>query len=153
MSVKSPTRAIAASLTLSSLLWQRWPLTLGTSINLRSISPWKSRPCWREHADPYTELTLFTEDRRTATPDRHRFSGGQDCSTASGDHPQPDTRGGLPGLLVWASAGTQPAPGTRCPGRGYPNEAGELDSRCGHSELLRPNEFRMDRKICRAPSG
>ena len=36
----------------------------------------------------------------------HRGAGGQDRSTGRGDPPQPDLRGGLPGILLWVSAGT-----------------------------------------------
>ena len=59
-----------------------------------------------------TALTksLYTEGRRAATSVGHCGAGGQDCSTGRGDHPQPDLRGGLPGLFVWVPARSQPAP-------------------------------------------
>jgi len=47
----------------------------------------------------------------------------------------------------------QPASGDGCACGGNPNEAGELDTRRGRSELFRPNESRMDHEVRRAPSG
>src|SRR5207245_7813243 len=97
--------------------------------------------------------SLYSEGRRAAAPVGCRGAGGQDCSTGRGDHSQCDLRGGLQGLFVRLQARSQPASGTGCAECGAPPEASELGAGCGHSRVLRPDEPRMDDKVCPAPSG
>ena len=74
------------------------------------------------------EKSVHTESRWTATSTGGCGAGRQGCPTGRGHHPQPDLRGRLSGLLVWVSAGAQPASSAGCVVVRAPAEEGELRS-------------------------
>ena len=106
---------------VDGLTWQEYETGLeGRLVDLHSRVHRGAFRAW-----PSSE-GVHPERRRAATSVGDRGPGGQDRPTGRGHHPQRDLRGGLSGLLVWLSTGTQPASSAGCALVCAHAEAGEL---------------------------
>ena len=117
--------------------WEHYGQAL--EANLADLAGRLKRGAYR--AKP-VKRTYIPEGRRAAAAAGHSHAGRQARPAHDGRGAEHDLRDRLPRLLLWVSAGAQPAQRAGCALCRAPDAEGELGARCRHSGVFRGHQPR-----------